>query len=182
MEFPDIVLEKRSEQTTALEPEQFDDNMTKTEAAIAKLNALARAISQFGEMYFTGNAIATSCASSATDYVVEGVLAAGQCNLVTFLVDNSSLVLPAGTWIVEAVASFAGISAHSYRFAFALDGTVDAHHIGRVAVASTDTRVVAVVGILTTTEGQKLTIMVRDEAGTGNVTISDLTVIARRVA
>lgn len=174
----DIDLELRSEQENALSAVQYDSNETKTQTAVNLNGNQIAVLETLGEMHQVDNAAITVVGTADTWYKVEN-FSAGHLNNVTFA--TNGLVLPAGIYHNVAGISLSGTTGNVIQFAFALDGTIDTDHIVERKLGSSDVGAAPLVGYITATVGQSLSLYVKNTAAAADVLIKHCTLMAKRI-
>ena len=175
-----IDLTLRSEVSSGLTQTQNDTNLTDIQvavnAALGDLNALRR----HGEIYQQDNATGTGTLSVDTwTHYDFGTIASEHTKEITFDVTTGTLVCAAaGQYRVACSLSFSGTTGNTITVCPGVgDGTTqveqDQHQISR-KLGSGDIGATGFVGIVTVTAGQKIGLMLKQDAAQA-VTVANLT-------
>lgn len=129
----------------------------------------------FGETGLISNATATTITVTDTFVPIVGTWTEGLLNNFTTTDSGRKMVIPAtGTYRIDASLSFEGVTGVTWQFDVAVDTDTNVTgHVGRRKTASNDVGNVAIVGFHGFTAGEEVYLVVKDEATTGNPTITD---------
>jgi hypothetical protein len=181
-----IDLALRSEQSVPLSQTQNDNNLTYIETAVNAALADVNVLRRHGEMYQNDNATTTGTLTADTwTHYNFGTIASEHTKEVTFDVSTGTITCPTdGDYRVTIAVAFSGTTTNTVYFAPGVgDGVTQVaqsqHQIPR-KLGSSDIGALAVVGVVTVTAGQKIGLMIKQDA-TQAVTVSDFTLSVQGV-